>query len=247
MENSAVPPRPGFDLQARGYNPSQVIDHVERLEEQLRTLAGERDEAVRFAADLDTEFDDAASADEHDRAVRKAEIIVARAEAEARELINEAEQVVAELRSEGAELATEMESRRDNLRREHAKKANDLRAREQRLRRTIRREYKRLMTSAQEEADELIARSRKQCQQYDTETEERRLDALEEIKRERDALDKARQVTLSALSNASSSIGSCSAALYSLHATDGHATDGNNDGATTVPIPVPINGSPQSQ
>jgi cell division septum initiation protein DivIVA len=219
MEDAVIPPRPSFNLQARGFSRTQVNEHVELLEDRLRLLARERDEAVQLNADRNQQADTGHIRweDERDQARRQAEVIVDRAEAEARELISDAESLVNELRAEADELAGALEKRHDKLRREHAKKVDDLRAREKRLRHTIRREYKNLIANAQDEADELIAYSRLLCQQEDNQAEERRLDALEEIKREREALDGLRRETQFALDNAAACISTYTASLGTVH------------------------------
>ena len=55
MEDAAdavVPLRPGFDVQVRGFNRKQVIDHIELLEDQLRMVTIDRNEAVALNTDL---------------------------------------------------------------------------------------------------------------------------------------------------------------------------------------------------
>lgn len=55
MEDAAdavVPLRPGFDIQVRGFNRNQVIDHLELLEDQLKMASIDRNEAVRLNTDL---------------------------------------------------------------------------------------------------------------------------------------------------------------------------------------------------
>ncbi|MEU5850574.1 hypothetical protein [Saccharopolyspora shandongensis] len=237
--DSVVPLRPGFDIQVRGFNRHQVIEHLELLEDQLRLVTIDRNEAAQLNSDLRQLCDDnrrsldaaeerlkriessdtglpAASqrvqnmlsiAEEEvqtlrDRARRQAEIIRGTAETEARELISEAERAAGELRNECSELVADVESRRARLHREHDQKASDLRSREHRLRQNIRNEYKRTMTTAQEEADALIADTRRQCGQWDAETEQRRLAALEEIRVKQLRLEELRTSVLAAMDNA---------------------------------------------
>ncbi len=55
MEDAAdavVPLRPGFDLQLRGFSRQQVIEHIELLEDQLRMVTIDRNEAVALNSDL---------------------------------------------------------------------------------------------------------------------------------------------------------------------------------------------------
>ncbi|MEV0086648.1 hypothetical protein [Saccharopolyspora sp. NPDC050642] len=237
--DSVVPLRPGFDIQVRGFNRHQVIEHLELLEDQLRLVTIDRNEAAQLNSDLRKLCDDtrrsldaaeerlkriessdtglpAASqrvqnmlsiAEEEvqtlrDRARRQAEIIRGTAETEARELIGEAERAAGELRNECSELVADVESRRARLHREHDQKASDLRSREHRLRQNIRNEYKRTMSEAQEEADTLIADTRRQCGEWDAETEKRRLAALEEIRTKQLRLEEMRTSVLAAMDNA---------------------------------------------
>ena len=249
--DAVVPLRPGFDIQMRGFRRNQVIEHIEVLEDQLRMVTIDRNEAVRLNTDLrklceDTRrsLDDsetrlkriessdtglpAASqrvqnmltiAEEEvqtlrDQARRQAEIIRGTAENEARELIAEAERTARELRTECAELISTLESRRAALRREQDQRLSELRTRERAMRQSIRDEYKKTMATAQEEADELLAHTRKQCGQWDAESEQLRLDALDEIHRQSTQLEELRTATLSALNNARESIETSAAVLY---------------------------------
>ncbi|MFI0464040.1 hypothetical protein ACH347_08170 [Saccharopolyspora sp. 5N102] len=237
--DSVVPLRPGFDIQVRGFNRHQVIEHLELLEDQLRLVTIDRNEAAQLNSDLRKLCDDtrrsldaaeerlkriessdtglpAASqrvqnmlsiAEEEvqtlrDRARRQAEVIRGTAETEARELIGEAERAAGELRNECSELVADVESRRARLHREHDQKASDLRSREHRLRQNIRNEYKRTLSEAREEADALIADTRRQCGEWDAETEQRRLAALEEIRTKQLRLEEMRTSVLAAMDNA---------------------------------------------
>ncbi|KAA5828818.1 hypothetical protein ABT337_29580 [Saccharopolyspora hirsuta] len=237
--DSVVPLRPGFDIQVRGFNRSQVIDHIELLEDQLRLVTIDRNEAAQLNTDLRKLCDDtrrsldaaeerlrriessdtglpAASqrvqnmlsiAEEEvqtlrDQARRQAEIIRGTAETEARELISEAERNASELREECSQLISEVEERRARLHREHDQKVSELRSREHRMRQNIRAEYKRIIAAAQEEADELIAQTRRQCGQWDAETEQMRLEALEEIHAQQRRLEELRAAVLSSMDQA---------------------------------------------
>ncbi|PKW14737.1 hypothetical protein [Saccharopolyspora spinosa] len=237
--DSVVPLRPGFDIQVRGFNRHQVIEHLELLEDQLRLVTIDRNESAQLNSDLRKLCDDtrrnldaaeqrlkqiessdtglpAASqrvqnmlsiAEEEvqtlrDQARRQAEIIRGTAETEARELLNEAQRATTELRNECSELVTEVEERRARLHREHDQKVSDLRSREQRLRQNIRNEYKRTMSAAQLESDQLIDQTRRQCGQWDAETEQQRLEALDEIRTKQLQLEELRSSVLSAMDKA---------------------------------------------
>ncbi|GAA2820903.1 hypothetical protein [Saccharopolyspora taberi] len=259
--DAVVPLRPGFDIQIRGFHRNQVIEHIELLENQLKLVTIDRNEAAQLNGDLRRLCDDTRDALENaeqqlkriessdtglpaasqrvqnmltiaeeevqtlrDQARRQAEIIRGTAENEARELIAEAEQAARDLRTECAELISTLESRRAALRREHDQRLSELRNRERAMRQSIRDEYKKTMAAAQEEADELLARTRKQCGQWDAESEQLRLDVLDEIHRQSTQLEELRTATMSALNNARESIDSSAALL--------------------IPQPAPLPGAP---
>ena len=50
-ETEVVPLRPGFDNEFRGFNRNQVIEHIELLEDQIKMLTMDRDEAARLNED----------------------------------------------------------------------------------------------------------------------------------------------------------------------------------------------------
>ncbi|MGP4021366.1 hypothetical protein [Saccharopolyspora sp. 5N708] len=237
--DAVVPLRPGFDIQVRGFNRNQVIDHIELLEDQLRLVSIDRNEAAQLNTDLRKLCDDtrrgldaaeqrlkriessdtglpAASqrvqnmlsiAEEEvqnlrEQAKRQAEILRGSAETEARELLGQAQRAAGELRDECGELIADVEERRARLHREHDQKASELRSRERRLRQNIRNEYKRTMEMAQEEANELIAETQRQCGRWDTESEQLRSEVLEEIRVNQLRLEEMRESVLSAMDRA---------------------------------------------
>jgi chromosome segregation ATPase len=51
-DRDLVPLGTGFDIVKRGYSRTQVEEHLERLDGDLRLLAADRDAAVSQAADL---------------------------------------------------------------------------------------------------------------------------------------------------------------------------------------------------
>src|SRR5919204_2713928 len=218
MEDPAeaiVPLRPGFDIQIRGFNRNQVVEHIELLEDQLKIVTIDRNEAVQLNTDLRLLCEDTrrelaeaeqrlrriessetglpaasqrvqnmlAMAEEEvqtlrEQANRQAEIVRGSAEQEARALIQEAESAATALRQECAELVADVEARRVRLRREHTKSIRELRNREKRLRTVINDEYTKMINAAQQECDELLARTQRYCAERDAETERIRLDAL---------------------------------------------------------------------
>lgn len=50
-DETIVPLRPGFDNEFRGFNRKQVLEHLELLEDQIRILITDRDEAIRLNQD----------------------------------------------------------------------------------------------------------------------------------------------------------------------------------------------------
>ncbi len=241
--DTVVPLRPGFDIQLRGFNRNQVIEHIELLEAQLKMVTMDRNEAVALNADLRRLYEEtrhelvacqdrlkqiessntglphaaqwvqnmmAIAEDEiqslRDQAKRQAEVTHGHAETAARELIDDAESTARALRAECAELAADMETRREQLQRDHSQQLRELRDREQRLRQVIRTEYKRTVTVAQEEADELLAQTQRQCAERDAASEQFRLDVLEETNRQRTQLTELQSRALSMLDQASAVI-----------------------------------------
>jgi cell division septum initiation protein DivIVA len=253
MEDPAeaiVPLRPGFDVQIRGFNRNQVLEHIELLEDQLKIVSIDRNEAVRLNTDLRQLCEDTrrelngaeqrlrriessetglpaasqrvqnmlAMAEEEvqtlrEQAARQAEIVRGSAEQEARALLQEAEAAATALRQECGELVADVETRRVRLRREHTASVRELRRREKRLRRNVRDEYTKVVAAAQEECDEMLARTQRYCAQRDEEAERFRLNALEEINHKRLELDELRQLALSSLDTVMESISESASAL----------------------------------
>ncbi|MDR7301068.1 DivIVA domain-containing protein [Haloactinomyces albus] len=50
-DETVVPLRPGFDNEFRGFNRKQVLEHIELLEDQVKMLTTDRDEAMRLNED----------------------------------------------------------------------------------------------------------------------------------------------------------------------------------------------------
>ncbi len=271
MEDAAetvVPLRPGFDIQFRGFHRDQVSEHLEMLEDQLKLVSIDRNEAVQLNSDLRSLYDStrqdlgdaqqrleriessdtglpaasqrvqnmlAIAEDEvqtlRDQAKRHAEIIRGSAETEAAQLVEEAEHTATELHTECTRLLGELESRRDQMRREHSKQVSDLREREHRMRQNIRDAYKETMEAAQRDADELLTRTRQECAQFDAESEQRRLDALEEVHRKRTDLERLQHTVLSVLETAGVTIGESATALR----THGSEADADTDAEAPEP------------
>lgn len=274
--DAVVPLRPGFDIQVRGFSRNQVIEHIEVLEDQLRMVTIDRNEAVRLNNDLRKLCEDTRrSLDEsetrlkriessdtglpaasqrvqnmlsmaeeevqqlRDQAKRQAEIIRGRAETEARALLNDAEQAASELRDECNELVTDVEERRAKLQREHEQKLSEQRNREYRMRQDIRGEYKKVLAQAQEEADALTTDTRKQCSEWDAETERMRLEVLEEIRTKQASLEQLRTEVLSAMNDAKERLDTSVGQLQEVEVgtaeaepTDATSTDSDTDSET---------------
>lgn len=246
-----APYRPWFDISFRGFHRSQVTEHVEMLEGQLRLVTADRNEAVRLNSDLrglydstrndleetkqrlhHIEFSDTglpaasqrvqnmlATAEEEvqtlrDKARRQAEHVRTSAQQEADSLIEQAENSVSQMHSECATLLTEIETKREELRREHAKQVSDLQEREKRMRRMIRDAYKTTIDSAKQEADDIVARTERHCSQRDAQSEQLRLDTVEEVRHKRGELQELQKAVLSALDVVTETIGESATVLH---------------------------------
>lgn len=247
MEDSAqavVPLRPGFDIQVRGFHRRQVIEHIEILEDQLRLVSIDRNEAVALNSDLRRLCDDARHelaetqqrlqrieasdtglphasqrvqnmltlAEEEvqtlrEQAQRQARTVRGSAEYEAHQLISQAEQAAETMRAECTRLVDEMDERQKQIRQEHEQQIADIRERERRMRHAIRDEYKATIDAAQEEADELLARTRWECGRRDAETEHLRLEVLRDLHTKQTRMEELRSAILSSLENVGRLVG----------------------------------------
>lgn len=270
MEDAAdavVPLRPGFDIQLRGFDRNQVIEHIELLEDQLKIVSIDRNEAVALNNDLRHLCDDTrhnlAQAEERLRSIeasdtglpaasqrlqnmlgiaeeevqtlrqqarRQAETIRGTAETEATALITEAEKTATELRTECAALTADIAERREQLQREYTQQIKDLHEQQQRMRKSIRDEYKRMIASAEQESDELLTKTRKQCGQWEAETEQHRIETLQDLHTRNTRLETQRTNTLSALGQVQDLINQTSAALHAGVGVHAHPGNGNGNG-----------------
>ncbi|MEU6129440.1 hypothetical protein ABZ805_09730 [Saccharopolyspora sp. NPDC047091] len=250
MEDSAqavVPLRPGFDIQVRGFHRRQVTEHIELLEDQLRMVSIDRNEAVALNTDLRRLCDDArrdlaeaelrlkrieasdtglphasqrvqnmlSLAEEEvqtlrEQAQRQAETIRGSAEYEAQQLLDEAGAAAEAMRAECARLVDELDVRQREIRREHEQSLADIRERERAMRHAIRDEYKSVVTTAQEEADALLARTRWECGRRDAETEQLRLDVLQDLHTKQARMEELRTAVMSSLENVGRLVGASS-------------------------------------
>ncbi|MCX2733528.1 hypothetical protein OOZ19_25075 [Saccharopolyspora sp. NFXS83] len=247
MEDSAhavVPLRPGFDIQVRGFHRRQVTEHIELLEDQLRMVSIDRNEAVALNSDLRRLCDDArhdlaeaelrlkrieasdtglphasqrvqnmlSLAEEEvqtlrEQAQRQAQTMRGSAEYEAQQLISAAERAAEDMRSECSRLVDELDARQRQIRREHEQSLAEIRERERVMRHNIRDEYKAVVTAAQEEADELLSRTRWECGQRDAETEQLRLDVLQDLHTKQARMEELRTAVLSSLDSVGRLVG----------------------------------------
>ncbi|WP_438387519.1 hypothetical protein [Actinopolyspora saharensis] len=143
-----------------------------------------------------------------EQARHEAEIIRGAAETEADRLIEQAEETAGELHEQCEQVLAEVERQRDQLNQERTHQLKELREREQRMRRSIRDAYKSLMSSAEQQAEELSERTRQECTRRETETENYRQRVLEEIEHNRSELESLRAQVLAALDTATDRIGS---------------------------------------
>lgn len=247
MEDSAhavVPLRPGFDIQVRGFHRRQVTEHIELLEDQLRMVSIDRNEAVALNSDLRRLCDDArhdlaeaelrlkrieasdtglphasqrvqnmlSLAEEEvqtlrEQAQRQAQTMRGSAEYEAQQLITAAEQAADAMREECSRLVDELDARQRQIRREHEQSLAEIRERERVMRHNIRDEYKAVVSAAQEEADELLSRTRWECGQRDAETEQLRLDVLQDLHTKQARMEELRTAVLSSLDSVGRLVG----------------------------------------
>ncbi|GAB3299224.1 hypothetical protein [Parasphingorhabdus pacifica] len=100
--DTVVPLRPGFDIQVRGFNRGQVMDHVEQLENQLKLVTIDRNEAAQLNADLrklceDTRHD-LAEAEERLRSIESSDTGLPAASQRVQNMLAIAEEEVQSLR-----------------------------------------------------------------------------------------------------------------------------------------------------
>ncbi|GAA4865599.1 coiled-coil domain-containing protein [Saccharopolyspora rosea] len=107
MEDAAdavVPLRPGFDIQMRGYNRNQVAEHVELLEDQLRLVTIDRNEAVQLNSDLRKLCDDTRraldQAEQRLKAIESSDTGLPAASQRVQNMLNIAEEEVQTLRDQ---------------------------------------------------------------------------------------------------------------------------------------------------
>jgi cell division septum initiation protein DivIVA len=185
MEDPAdaiVPLRPGFDIQIRGFNRNQVIEHIELLEDQLKIVTIDRNEAIQLNADLrqlceDTRHD-LNESEQRLRRIESSETGLPAASQRVQNMLAMAEEEVQTLREqanrqaeivrgsaeqEARALISEAESAATALRQECGELVADVESRRIRLRREhtksireLRRREKRLRRTIRDEYTKMI-------------------------------------------------------------------------------------------
>lgn len=161
MEDSAhnvVPLRPGFDIQVRGFHRRQVIEHIELLEDQLRLVSIDRNEAVALNNDLRRLCDDArrdlAEAEKQLKRIEASDTGLPHASQRVQNMLSLAEEEVQTLREQAQRQA-------DTLRGSAEHEANELITQAQQAAEEMRAECARLV----DEMDEKQRRIRREHEQ----------------------------------------------------------------------------------
>lgn len=156
MEDAAdtvVPLRPGFEVQVRGFNRNQVLEHIELLEDQLKLVTFDRNEAVAVNEDLRKLCDDTRhQLDESEQRLKRIESSdtgLPAASQRVQNMLDTAEEEVQTLReqsrrqaetirgtaeTEARQLLEQARAHADELRRECAELSADLQAKQERMR-----------------------------------------------------------------------------------------------------------------
>lgn len=160
--DDVVPARPAFAERWRGFDRTQVAEHVELLESELRRL---REEA------RSTDAEEQPDSEVVEFAEKRAAAIIDQARAEAATLLEEAERTAEQIRAQACDFARWLAECRADLDRETACRKREQREREHRLRRNVQKEYKRITALAQDDAERLLDRTRRRCEQRDAASE----------------------------------------------------------------------------
>ncbi|MDA3623855.1 hypothetical protein OU415_00325 [Saccharopolyspora sp. WRP15-2] len=174
--NDVVPARPDFAGRWRGFDRAQVIEHVALLEAEVRRLRDELS-AKDSGPTPDSEIVEFAE--------KRATTIIEQAQAQAEVVLAEAEQAAEQIRTQASDLARRLARRQAALDREAAQLKREHHEREHRLRRNVRREYKRITSIAQHDAEGLLDRTRQRCERRNAESEERSRRICEQAERQR--------------------------------------------------------------
>lgn len=157
MEDAAdavVPLRPGFDVQVRGFNRTQVVEHIELLEDQLKLVTFDRNESVSVNEDLRRLCDDTRhqldEAEQRLKNIESSDTGLPAASQRVQNMLDTAEEEVQTLReqarrqsehvrgtaeTEARQLLEQAHSTADKLRRECEQLTTNLAARREEMRR----------------------------------------------------------------------------------------------------------------
>ncbi|WP_010314248.1 DivIVA domain-containing protein [Saccharopolyspora spinosa] len=159
--DDVVPARPAFAERWRGFDRAQVAEHLDLLESELRQLRQLREEL------RSTDEEEQHDSEVVEFAEKRAAAIIGQAREEAARLLAEAERTAEQIRAQACDFARLLAERRADLDRETACWKREEREREHRLRRNVQKEYKRITALAQEDAERLLDRTRRRCEQQD--------------------------------------------------------------------------------
>lgn len=192
MEDPAeaiVPLRPGFDIQIRGFNRNQVVEHIELLEDQLKIVTIDRNEAIQLNTDLRLLCEDTrrelGEAEQRLRRIESSETGLPAASQRVQNMLAMAEEEVQTLREqanrqaeivrgsaeqEARALIEEAESAATTLRQECGELVADVEARRIRLRREhtksireLRNREKRLRKVVTDQYTKMIDAAQEEC------------------------------------------------------------------------------------
>ncbi|MQA61044.1 MAG: chromosome segregation protein [Actinophytocola sp.] len=184
-EQDLVPLGAGFDVVRRGYSPSQVNEHLERLDADLKMLTSDRDAAISQAGDLARQLEVARTdinnlkneietlslpPTELEGLSARLRRMLRRAQDEASETTARAEAEASHIRAKAEADATAMRTRYDQL-------LADLDTRRQEME----QEHREAMDKARAEAQGVLNRAQEERLRLDLEAEERRTKVEEDF------------------------------------------------------------------
>lgn len=177
-ERELVPLGAGFDVVRRGYSPSQVNEHLERLDGDLKMLASDRDAAISQADDLTRQLEtNRSEMDELREKVERLsqppttmEGLSERLQRMLRLAQDEASETRARAEAEAAHIRAKAEADAGAMRTRYDQQLGDLDKR----RTEMEQEHRLLMESARKEAAAITDRAKQKRDLLDAEAEERR-------------------------------------------------------------------------
>lgn len=212
MEDAAeavVPLRPGFDINLRGFDRKQVIEHIELLEDQLRMVTIDRNEAVQLNNDLRKLYDETRRAlDEAEQRLKRIESsdtglpaasqrvqnMLSIAEEEVQTLREKAKRQAEVIRksaeTEARELISQAEQTASEIRAECTELINDIDERRKQLHREheqkasdIRRREQRMRAAIRDEYKKTMSAAQEEIERLREETEQACQQRKEEAER----------------------------------------------------------------